>query len=79
MQILKLDGLVTWTLRSLGSSDQIIVPSLPASLDGSTYIKFGLLVRISCTFLLESFCSFLTIEIIRMDSPGSKNCFLMRS
>lgn len=30
----------------------------------------------SCTFLLLNFCSFLTIEIIRTDSPGSRNCCL---
>ncbi|KAK6933483.1 Vesicle transport protein, Got1/SFT2-like [Dillenia turbinata] len=32
--------------------------------------------EISCTFLLVSFCIFFTIEIIRTDSPGSKNCCL---
>lgn len=34
-------------------------------------------MRISCTFLLVNFCIFFTIEIIRTDSPGSRNCCLL--
>lgn len=74
VQILKCDGLVTWTLRSLGLSDHTMSP-FATSLDGSTYIIFGLSVRISWTFLFANLFIFFTFEIITMDSPGSrKSC-----
>lgn len=75
VQILNCEGLVTWMLSSFELSDQIMFP-FTTSFEGSTYINFGLLVRISWTFLLVSFCNFFTIEIMRTDSPGSKNCCL---
>lgn len=78
VQSLKCDGLETWMLRSSELSDQIMF-AFTTNFAGSTYINFGLLVRISWTFLLVNFCTFFTIEIKRTDSPGSKNCCLFTS
>lgn len=78
VQSLKCDGLETWMLRSSEWSDQIMFAFI-TNFAWSTYINFGLLVRISWTFLLVNLCTFFTIEIIRTDSPGSKNCCLLAS
>ena len=75
VQILKCEELETWMLMLLGLSDQIIFPFI-ISFAGSTYISFGLLVSISCTFLFVSFCILFTMEIVRTDPPCFKNCCL---
>ena len=77
MEILKWEEFDTWMVRSLGLSDQIM-SGLTMSLEGSMHMSLGLSVRISCTFFFVSFCSFFTFEIIRIDSPGSRNSCLQK-